>query len=340
MQSERKVIVYIPQEKGDKAVRELRFTLQDKIKGFEKVFGDITIDAERHCIKVLKESQYKYGWESDKEYKNNIEKTCRTSLALFESRLDEGKELAMDSVNNYLLQLPKNYFKLYNQRTIEECAYALMLASKATDVDFNGDIKDLGYGALDWLKHYRKERNLKWWGIRQAERKMVTVYNAIYEAKKKGLIETPEERFWLEDPWEYFEKLSKHHSGFKSDGLPESLGGNVNTFVTAQAMSIYREKGSKDVANELKKHLVELNKRNAWPFEKGDLNDVNATGLAMSALKDVKEKEISKIIKNGTKWLCAVLPQIEIKKDTTKINFAKYNMIAANGILGLSAYGK
>lgn len=333
-------LVRTVQEKGDKAVRELRFTLQDKINGFEKVFGDITIDTKRHCITILKESQYKYGWESEKEYKKNIEKTCRVSLALFESGLAEGKDLAINSINNYLLKLPKDYFKKYNQRTIEECAYALMLASKTTDEDFNGDLGGLSSDALDWLRHYRKERNLNWWGIRQAERKMVTVYNAILEAEKKGLIETSEEQFWLGNPWEYFEDLSKQYGSFKYDGLPETPGGNVNTFVTAQAVNIFKEKGYKEEAKNLKERLVELNERNAWPFEKGDLNDVNSTGQALSTLKDVNEEEISKIIKNGTKWLCAVLPQMEIKTDKTKIDFTKYNMIAANGILGLSAYSK
>ena len=160
------------QEKGRNALIDIRFTLQDKIGVFEKIFGDITLDAEQHCINILKESRYNYSWESEKEFNKDIEKTCKIAICLLESRLPEGVELAVDSINNYLLKLPAKYFKKYNQRTIEECAFALSLASKALEVGIPDGIENLANGALDWLGHYRKERNLSWWGIRQAQRKL------------------------------------------------------------------------------------------------------------------------------------------------------------------------
>lgn len=322
------------QEKGRKALVDVRFTLQDKIGVFERIFGDITFDAEQHCINVLKESHYHYSWESEKEFNNNIEKTCKIAICLLESRLPQGKELAVDSIHNYLLKLPTNYFKKYNQRTIEECAFALSLASKALDLGISDGIEKLANGALDWLKHYRKERNLSWWGIRQAQRKMVTVYNAIYDAKKHALIKKSEESFWLQEPWEYFEEVLKRYDNFQSSGLPEGRGGRVNTVTTSYALGVFRKGGKPEIAKRLQRHLVDLNERNAWPFEKGDFNEVNATSIAMEALKGIPEKEIARVIKNGTRWLCAVLPQIRIEKD----NSSKYKLIAANGILGLSAY--
>jgi hypothetical protein len=324
----------IIQDRGRKALVDIRFTLQDKIGAFERIFGDITLDAEQHCINILKESHYHYSWESEKEFNNNIEKTCKIAICLLESRLPEGQELAVDSINNYLLKLPTNYFKKYNQRTIEECAFALSLASKALELGVPDGIEKLANGALDWLKHYREERNLSWWGIRQAERKMVTVYNAICDAKKHDLIKKSEESFWLQEPWEYFEDVLKLYDNFQISGLPEETGGRVNTIATSYAIRVFRGQGKLEIAKSLERHLVDLNERNAWPFEKGDFNEVNATCIAMDALKGIPEKETSRVIKNGTRWLCAVLPQIRIKKE----NSFKYKLIAANGILGLSAY--
>lgn len=109
------------QGKGRNALIDIRFTLQDRIGAFERIFGDITLDAEQHCIDILKASRYHHSWESEKEFNNDIEKTCKIAICLLESRLPEGVELALDSINNYLLKLPANYFTA-NDRRMRLCA--------------------------------------------------------------------------------------------------------------------------------------------------------------------------------------------------------------------------